>query len=110
MPLPEPAASSEMRKEETSSNEENKENNANLINVVSGCCNFCLKKVLVPFGLMKWCIFQISAGDVTCEKEKKVGFACAESNGRYCALLLLFPLSFFSTLKWLKKNKNNECL
>jgi hypothetical protein len=24
--------------------------------------------------------------------------------------LLLFPLSFFSTLKWLKKNKNNECL
>ncbi|KAL9339992.1 hypothetical protein Peur_066211 [Populus x canadensis] len=57
MPLPEPAASSEMRKEETSSNEENKENNANLINV-------------------------ISAGDVTCEKEKKVGFACAESNGR----------------------------
>ena len=67
--------------------------------------NFCLKKVLVPFGLMKWCIFQISAGDVTCEKEKKVGFACAESNGRYCALLLLFPLSFFSTLKWLKKKK-----
>uniref|UniRef100_A0A2K1ZU35 TPX2 C-terminal domain-containing protein n=1 Tax=Populus trichocarpa TaxID=3694 RepID=A0A2K1ZU35_POPTR len=51
MPLPEPAASSEMRKEETSSNE------ANLINV-------------------------ISAGDVTCEKEKKLGFACAESNGR----------------------------
>ncbi|KAJ6908716.1 hypothetical protein NC651_018944 [Populus alba x Populus x berolinensis] len=57
MPLLAPAASSEMRKEETSSNEENKENNAKLINV-------------------------ISAGDVTCEKEKKVGFACAESNGR----------------------------
>ncbi|KAJ6340297.1 hypothetical protein OIU77_008121, partial [Salix suchowensis] len=57
MPLPEPAASSEMRKEETSCNEGNKENDANLINV-------------------------ISADEVTCEKEKKVGSACAESNGR----------------------------
>uniref|UniRef100_A0A6N2MST9 TPX2 C-terminal domain-containing protein n=1 Tax=Salix viminalis TaxID=40686 RepID=A0A6N2MST9_SALVM len=57
MPLPEPAASSEMRKEETSCNEGNKENDANHINV-------------------------ISADEVTCEKEKKVGSACAESNGR----------------------------
>ena len=54
---------------------------------------------------MKSCLYQISADEVTCEKEKKVGSACAESNGRYCALLLLFPLSFFSRLKWLKKNK-----
>jgi targeting protein for Xklp2 len=46
MPLPEPAASSEMRKEETSSNEEN---NANLINVVSGCCKFLFKKSSGPF-------------------------------------------------------------
>ncbi|KAJ6289508.1 hypothetical protein OIU76_025347 [Salix suchowensis] len=57
MPQPEPAASSEMRKEETSCNEGNKEHDANLINV-------------------------ISADEVTCEKEKKVGSACAESNGR----------------------------
>lgn len=67
--------------------------------------NFCLIEVLVSFGLMKLCLYQISADEVTCEKEKKVGSACAESNGRYCALLLLFFLSFFSRLEWIKKNK-----
>lgn len=52
---------------------------------------------------MKLCVFQISAGEVTCGKAKKVGFACAEGNGR-CVLLLLFSVNF-SRLKWLKKNK-----
>ncbi|CAK7322742.1 unnamed protein product [Dovyalis caffra] len=58
MPPPPPPPAIEMRKEETTPNEENKENNANLVNV-------------------------ISAGEVTCEKQKKVGFARAEGrNGR----------------------------
>ncbi|KAJ6960988.1 hypothetical protein NC653_038863 [Populus alba x Populus x berolinensis] len=28
-------------------------------------------------------VFQVSAGEITCEKEKKVGFACAEGNGSF---------------------------
>ncbi|KAL9380304.1 hypothetical protein Peur_025961 [Populus x canadensis] len=58
MPPPaEAAAPIGTGKEEKTSDEDNKENNANLVNV-------------------------ISAGEVTCEKEKKVGFACAEGNER----------------------------
>ncbi|XP_011029042.1 PREDICTED: protein TPX2 [Populus euphratica] len=59
MPPPaEAAAPIETGKEDKASDEDNKENNVNLVNV-------------------------ISAGEVTCEKEKReVGFACAEGNGR----------------------------
>jgi hypothetical protein len=55
-------------------------------------CWYCLLGIWCV--LMKLCVFQISAGEVTCEKEKKVGFACAEGNER-CVILLLFSLSIF---------------
>ncbi|KAJ6420445.1 hypothetical protein OIU84_027894 [Salix udensis] len=55
--MPPPPAPIDTGKEEKTSDEENKENSANLVNA-------------------------ISAGEVTCGKAKKVGFACAEGNGR----------------------------
>ncbi|KAB5515790.1 hypothetical protein DKX38_026438 [Salix brachista] len=84
--MPPPPAPIDMGKEEKTSDEENKENCANLVNAVSSSIDMGKEEKTSNEenkGNSAILVNAISAGEVTCGKAKKVGFACAEGNGSF---------------------------
>ncbi|KAG5226314.1 protein TPX [Salix suchowensis] len=83
--MPPPPAPIDMGKEEKTSDEENKENCANLVNAVSSSIDMGKEEKTSNEENKENSaspVNAISSGEVTCGKAKKVGFACAEGNGR----------------------------